>query len=136
MNMPAHIDFADTDIALPTEMPYDLHNRFDIESLNNTVQLMKYLAKLNKLIYRLSLRTFSVNYINTDKFYQDRLVKTIITSIDEITIDLEEPTLVQCKDTSILLGQNRNMANFFLRFNQLIILIVKPLLALVFESNV
>lgn len=133
MNMPAHMDFTDTDVPLPNEMPYDLHDQFDIASLDSNVQLIKYVAKFNKLIYGPSLRTFSVNYINTDKFNQDRLVQTIVTSIGEITTCFEEPFLVQTKSHSIITHQNRNLANIFSRFNQLIILVVEPLLSLVFN---
>lgn len=135
INMPAHIDFTDTDVALPSEMPIDLHDGFDTQMLDSNVQLIKYVAKFNKLIYGPSLRTFSVNYINTDKFNQDRLVKTIISSLNELTNGLEDPLLAQCKDISIISQINRNLANLFFRFNQLIILVVEPLLSIVFNPN-
>lgn len=135
MNMPAHIEFTDTDVALPSEMPYDLHDHFDNDSLESNVQLIKYVAKFNKLIYGPSLRTFSVNYINTDKFNQDRLVGTIISSLNEISVGFELSFLNQCKDRSIVSEPNRNLANIFSRFNQLIILVVEPLLSVVFNPN-
>lgn len=135
MNMPAHMDFTDTDVPLPSEMPYDLHDQFDTVSLDSNVQLIKYVAKFNKLIYGPSLRTFSVNYINTDKFNQDRLVQTIVSSIEELTTCFEQPFLLQTKRQSIVTHQNRNLANIFSRFNQLIILVVEPLLSVVFDPN-
>lgn len=135
MNLPVHMDFTDTDVPLPSEMPYDLHDQFDTASLDSNVQLIKYVAKFNKLIYGPSLRTFSVNYINTDKFNQDRLVQTIVTAIEEITTCFEVPFLLETKQQSIITHQNRNLANILSRFNQLIILVVEPLLSLVFDPN-
>lgn len=135
INMPAHIDFTDTDVALPGEMPIDLQDGFDTQMLDSNVQLIKYVAKFNKLIYGPSLRTFSVNYINTDKFNQDRLVKTILSSLNELTIGLEDPFLTQCKGISIISQNNRNLANLFFRFNQLIVLVVEPLLSIVFNPT-
>ncbi|KAM9906288.1 hypothetical protein OXX79_001649, partial [Metschnikowia pulcherrima] len=49
MNMPVHIDYTDTDVALPTEGPViRLKDTYDAESLECNVHLVKYLAKFNK----------------------------------------------------------------------------------------
>lgn len=134
MNMPVHIDYTDTDVALPDESPaVDLGDGFNTEMLASNVHLTKYVAKFNRLIYGPNMRTFSLNYINTDQFNQKLLAKNIVRSLADIVTLFEEPTLARYKAASITAHHNRNVANLFLRYNQLVILVTKPLMSLVFN---
>ncbi|QBM89841.1 Zn(2)-Cys(6) binuclear cluster domain-containing protein [Metschnikowia aff. pulcherrima] len=136
MNMPVHIDYTDTDVALPTEGPViRLKDTYDAESLECNVHLVKYLAKFNKLIYGPNVRTMSVNYITTDSMNQKLLVKNILLCIDDIVLQYEEVTLSPQKKKNMLLLPDRNLANLFLRYNQLIILVVEPLFSLIFDES-
>lgn len=135
MNMPVHIDYTDTDVALPNESPIlDLNDGFNSEILDGNVQLVKYVGKFNSLIYGPNTRTFSMNYINTEKFNQSMLIKNVIESLSEIVTQFESFTLLPYKKVSIVLLLHRNTANLCLRFNQLIILVIEPLLALVYKK--
>lgn len=136
MNMPVHIDYTDTDVSLPNESPIlDLNDGFDTESLGSNVQLVKYVAKFNRLIYGPNTRTFSMNYINTEKFNQSVLVKNVLASLCDIIDQFETSILLPYKSVSIVLLTNRNLANLCLRYNQLVILVIEPLLSLVFKKS-
>lgn len=136
MNMPVHIDYTDTDVSLPNESPLlDLGDNFNTEFLEANVHLMKNVAKFNRLIYGPNIRTFSMNYINTEQINQKLLVKNILTSLNDIVTLFELTILEPYKKASILALSNRNLANLFLRYNQLIILVIEPLLTLVFNRT-
>lgn len=135
MNMPVHIDYTETDVALPNESPVlDLKDGFNSEVLECNVHLAKYVARFNRLIYGPNIRTFSMNYINTEKFNQQLLVKNIVLSLNEIVGHFEHVTLAPYKSINIFGFSHRNWANLFLRYNQVIIMVTKPLLALVFDE--
>ncbi|GEQ69596.1 hypothetical protein JCM33374_g3268 [Metschnikowia sp. JCM 33374] len=136
MNMPVHIDYTDTDVALPTEgTVIRLNDAYDPEILECNVHLVKYMAKFNKLIYGPNVRTMSVNYITTDSMNQKLLVKNILSCIDDIVVQYEEVTLLPHKKENILSSTDRKLANLFLRYNQLIILVVEPLFSLIFDES-
>lgn len=135
MNMPVHIDYTDTDVALPTEGPeVYLRDTHDAEALECNVHLVKYMAKFNKLIYGPNVRTMSVNYITSDSMNQKLLVKNILLCLDSLVGQYEEVTLLPHKKKSIFLLPDRNLANLFLRYNQLVILVAEPLFCLVFDD--
>lgn len=136
MNMPVHIDYTDTDVALPNESPIlNLDDGFSTEMLASNVQLVKYVAKFNMLIYGPNIRTFLMNYINTEKFNQALLVKNILCSLSDIIGLFEASILLPYKNVSIVLLTNRNLANLCFRYNQLVILVVEPLLSLVYKES-
>lgn len=136
MNMPAYIDYTDTDVALPNESPMlDLNDNFNTEILEANVHLAKFIAKYNRLIYGPSIRTFSMNYINTEQFNQKILIKNIINSLNDLQSLFEIPTLSSYKHVNIISLPDRNVANLFLRYNQMTILIAKPLLSLILNKG-
>lgn len=136
MNMPVPIDYTDTDVALPNESPIlDLNDGFDTAILSSNVQLVKYVAKFNSLIYGPNIRTFSMNYINTEKFNQSLLLKNITESLNEMIGEFEPSILLPYKNVSIVLLTNRNLANLCLRYNQLVILVVAPLISILFKKS-
>lgn len=137
MNMPVHIDYTDTDVELPHEgLSVDLRDNFDSEMLEANVQLVKCVAKCNKLIYGPNVRTFSMNYINLEKLNQKYLIKNILTCLDTLRVEFEEPTLNGYKQQNVFLLTDRNLINLFLRYNQLIILVVDPLFSLIFDNSI
>lgn len=134
MNMPIYIDYTDTDVALPLEMAVtDFGDGFNSSILQYNVELCKHVAKFNKIIYGPSIRTFTMNYINTEQFNQKTLVKNIITSLKDIHDTFEISTLGPLKNVDLIAPADRNVANLFLRYNQVLILVTKPLLSLVFN---
>lgn len=136
MNMPAYIDYTDTDVALPNESPLmDLHDNFNTEILEANVHLAKFIAKYNRLIYGPSIRTFSINYINTEQFNQKLLIKNVINSLNDLQMLFEVPTLSHYKHVNIISLPDRNVANLFLRYGQMTILITKPLLSLILNKG-
>lgn len=136
MNMPAYIDYTDTDVALPNESPMmDLNDNFNTEILEANVHLAKFIAKYNRLIYGPSIRTFSMNYINTEQFNQKILIKNIVNSLNDLQVLFEAPTLSHYKHVNIISLPDRNVANLFLRYNQMTILITKPLLSLMLNKG-
>lgn len=136
LNMPVPIDYTDTDVALPNESPIlDLKDGFDTAILSSNVQLVKYLAKFNSLIYGPNIRTFSMNYINTEKFNQSVLLKNILESLNDLLCEFEPSILLPYKNVSIVLLTNRNLANLCLRYNQLVILVVTPLISIIFKKS-
>lgn len=135
MNMPLHIDYTDTDVALPTESPLgDFGDGFSSVILHYNVELAKYVAKFNKIIYGPSIRTFTMNYINTEQFNQKALVKNIINSMRDIHDTFEVSILEPLKNVDLILPLDRNVANLLIRYNQVLILVTKPLLSLVFNK--
>lgn len=136
MNMPAYIDYTDTDVALPNDSPIlDLNDNFNTEILEANVHLAKFIAKYNRLIYGPSIRTFTMNYINTEQFNQKILIKNIIHSLNDLQTLFETPTLSDYKHVNIISLPDRNVANLFLRYNQMTILIAKPLLSLILNKG-
>lgn len=136
MTMPVHIDYTDTDVPLPNERPLvDLHDGFNTEILEVNVHLVKFLAQFNKLIYGPNIRTYSVNYINTEKFNQKLLVKNILASLKTIVQDFEEPYLWPYKTMNVIHATNRNVGNLILRYNQVVILVIAPLISIVFDQT-
>lgn len=133
MNMPVHIDYADTDAALPNELARDLGDGFDTRVLESNVHLTKYVAKFIRLIYGPNIRTFSMNYINTEQFNQKLLIRNVLRLLADIVELFETATLEPYKTENLVLLPNRNIANLFLRYNQLVILVTKPLLSVVFN---
>ncbi|KAK6456261.1 putative zinc-finger protein [Scheffersomyces xylosifermentans] len=130
-----HFQYTDTDVDLPTENVFPLDDEFDLNILEVNVHLTKYVAKFVRLIYGPNIRTFSINYINTSQFNQKLLLKNIVNSNNDLIKNFEIPLLEQFNETSVVQSDRRNVANLFLRYNQLIILIAKPLLSLVFDSS-
>lgn len=135
MNMPVHLDYTDTDVDLPCENIYDIGDPFDRVILENNVHLAKYVAKYIRLIYGPNIRTFSLNYINTDKFNQSLLIKNITGCLNELLTNFEELILEQYRNANLIQKAGRVVANLFLRYQQLLVLITRPLLSLVFNSN-
>ncbi|ABN67806.2 putative zinc-finger protein [Scheffersomyces stipitis CBS 6054] len=130
-----HFQYTDTDVDLPCENTFPLSEEFDPNILEVNVHLTKYIAKFVRLIYGPNIRTFSINYINTNQFNQKLLLKNIIKSSRDLVNDFETPLLGQFKDSNIIERGRRNLANLFLRYHQLIILITKPSLSLVFDAS-
>lgn len=135
MNMPVHIHYTDTDVALPNESPLDLHDGFNAEFLEANVHLVKFLAQFNKLIYGPNIRTLSINYINTEQFNQRLLVKNILSALKTIVNDFENTVLNRYKDESLMCSSNRVASNLILRYNQLVILIITPLITIAFDHS-
>lgn len=136
MNMPVHIEYTDTDVDLPIENGVvDLGDGFNSEILEVNVHLTKYIAKFIKIIYGPNIRTFSINYINTDQFNQKLLIKNILQCLDDLIDSFEVPVLSPYKSYNVIEPHDRNIGNLFLRFHQLMIIITKPLLSLVFNAN-
>lgn len=135
MNMPVHIEYTDTDVDLPVENGVvDLGDNFDSEILEVNVHLTKFIAKFIKLLYGPNIRSFSVNYINTDQFNQKLLIKNTIQCLDDLINIFEGPFLTPYKSLNVIQPNKRNIGNLFLRFHQLVILITKPMLLLLFTS--
>lgn len=136
MNMPTYIDYTETDVALPNESPiFDLHDDFNLEILEANVHLAKFIAKYNRLIYGPSIRTFTMNYINTEQFNQKILIKNVISSLTDLLDLFEKLTLTHYKHVNIIALPDRNVANLFLRYNQVNILTAKPLLSLILNRG-
>lgn len=135
MNMPVHIHYTDTDVALPSESPEDLHDNFNSDLLEANVHLVKFLAQFNKLIYGPNIRTLSINYINTEQFNQRLLVKNILAAVKTIVNDFEHPVLAKYKDDDLVRPSNRTVGNLILRYNQLVILIITPLISIAFDRS-
>lgn len=134
MNMPVHIEYTDTDVDLPIENgKVDLGDSFNSEILEVNVHLTKYVASFIRLIYGPNIRTFSINYINTDQFNQKLLIKNIIQCLDDLITNFETPLLTPYKSANVMEVNERKIANLFLRYHQLVILITKPLLMLIFS---
>ncbi|KAK6463163.1 putative zinc-finger protein [Scheffersomyces coipomensis] len=129
-----HFQYTDTDVDLPTENYLDLNDNFNSNILEVNVHLTKYVAKFVRLIYGPNIRTFSINYINTSQFNQKLLLKNIINSSNDLIKNFENTLLSQFSNINIITDDgNRNLTNLFLRYHQLIILITKPLLSLIFD---
>ncbi|CAH6722891.1 hypothetical protein CLIB1444_11S03488 [[Candida] jaroonii] len=133
MNMPAQIDYTETDVDLPLENSIDLYDSFDLNSLELNVQLGKYISKSVQKIYGAHKRTISVNYINTDQFNQRVLIKNVLSCFNELIKNFEVPYLFQYKGCNIIEHKGRKVVNLFLRFNLLISIITKPLISLIFK---
>lgn len=135
MNMPCQIDYTETDVDLPCENFLDLNDSFDINSLELNVHLAKYISKSVEKIYGAHMRGFSVNYINTDKFNQKKLIENVLGCFKNLIKDFEVPFLYQYKSCNIIEPNGRKLVNLFLRFNLLIAIITKPLILLIFKTN-
>lgn len=136
MNIPVHIEYTDTDVDLPIENGMvDLGDGFNNGILEVNVHLTKYVASFIRLIYGPNVRTFSVNYINTDQFNQKLLIKNIILCLDDLITNFENPLLTPYKTANIIEVSQRQIANLFVRYHQLVILITKPLLTLIVNLN-
>lgn len=135
MNMPCQIDYTETDVDLPCENFIDLNDSFDINSLEINVHLAKYISKSVDKIYGAHMRGFSVNYINTDKFNQKKLIENVLSCFKNLIRDFEVPFLYQYKSCNIIEPNGRKLVNNFLRFNLLIAIITKPLISLIFKTN-
>lgn len=135
MNMPVHIQYSDTDVALPNESPLDLHDNYNTDLLEANVHLVKFLAQFNKLIYGPNIRTLSINYINTEQFNQKLLVKNILAAVKTIVKDFELTVLLKYKDEDLILPIDRIVGNLVLRYNQLVILVITPLISIAFDQS-
>ncbi|CAK7896191.1 hypothetical protein CAAN1_12S01156 [[Candida] anglica] len=135
MNMPVHIDYTDTDVDLPLDNVYSLNDEFDCNILESNVHLAKYISKFVRIIYGPKIRTFSINYINTDQFNQRLLIKNILECWHDLMKNLEPTILAQYDKNNIVQSGSRRLTNLFLRYHQLIVLITKPLLSLTFNKN-
>lgn len=141
-----HLQYTDTDVNLPCEDIYPLDDdettnnegiieSFDLNTLELNVHLTKYVAKFNRLIYGPNNRTFSIKYINTNQFNQKQLLENILNSNSELIDNFEIPYLLQFKNLNYLNQSRRTIANLFLRYHQLIILISKPLLSVIISNT-
>ncbi|RCK55879.1 putative transcriptional regulatory protein C3C7.04 [Candida viswanathii] len=140
-----HLQYTDTDVNLPCEDIHPLHDddlqggsgvdSFDLNTLELNVHLTKYVAKFIRLIYGPNIRTFSIKYINTSQFNQKQLLENIIASNTELIAHFEIPYLSQFQNVDYLNRSRRTIANLFLRYHQLIILITKPLLSVIINNN-
>lgn len=130
-----HFQYTDTDVDLPCENIHDIGDHFQSNILELNVHMTKYIAKIIRLIYGPNIRTFSINYINTSQFNQRLLLNNIILSSNELVKNYELPLLLQFSHMNVIQVEGRNLANLFLRYNRLIILITKPLLSLIFETS-
>lgn len=135
LNLPAQIAYTQTDVDLPTENYTDLGGTFDSEVLEVNVHLAKYICKSVEKIYGAHVRTYSINYINTDQFNQKILISNVIECMNELIKDFEVPYLHQYKNFNIIESNGRKLINLFLRFNFLIGIITKPLVSLIFKSD-
>lgn len=132
-----NFQYTDTDVDLPMENYHDLHDGFDSRVLELNVHLAKYAAKLIRLIYGPNIRTFLINYINTSQFNQKQLLHNVGISLHDLIRNYEIPLLAQFSVAEIVTPvapQLRALANLFLRYNHLLILITKPLLLIVFDE--
>lgn len=136
MNMPVHIDYADTDIDLPAEnRGPEIGDNFNTGILDDNLHLTKYIANFVKVIYGPNIRTNSVNYISTDLYNQKLLTRNILLCLKDVVSNFEGPALTKYRNTSIIQPNDRNLGNLHLRYHQLVILTVKPLLLLVVNKN-
>lgn len=135
MNMPVHIHYTDTDVALPNECHVDLHDSCNTDLLEANVHLVKFLAQFNKLIYGPNIRTLSINYINTEQFNQKLLIKNILLAVKTIVKDFEHTVLLKYKDVDLVLPTDRAVGNLLLRYNQLVILVITPLVSIAFDQS-
>lgn len=135
MNLPVHIDYTDTDVDLPLDNFFDLRDQFDSRSLDSNVQLSKYISRFGRIIYGPKIRTFSVNYINTDQFNQRLLIKNITNCLKDLTVNLELTILAQYNKSDIVQVSSRRLTNLFLRFYQLIGVITMPLVSMLFDNH-
>ncbi|CUM63079.1 uncharacterized protein PRCAT00000644001 [Priceomyces carsonii] len=135
MSLPVHINYVDTDVDLPNENAYDLGDPFNSEMLEVNVHLAKYVSKYLRLIYGPHIRTFSINYINTDQFNKKLLIKNIVECLHNLINDFEQPFLTRYNSKNFIQTDGRALANLFVRYHQLIISITKPLLTVVFNKN-
>lgn len=135
MNMPAQIDYTETDVDLPGENSIDLNDSFDVHMLELNVHLAKFISKSVQKIYGANKRTFSVNYINTDQFNQKELIKNVLHCFQELIMYFETPYLLTFKDRNIIEPNGRKLMNLFLRFNLLIATLTKPLISLIFKQS-
>lgn len=135
MNMPAQLDYTETDVDLPGENYIELNDSFDINSLELNVHLAKYISKSVEKIYGAHMRGLSVNYINTIKFNQKKLIKNVLECFKDLIKDYEVPFLYKYKSCNIIEEGGRKLVNLFLRFNLLIAIITKPLILLIFKTN-
>ncbi|RLV94376.1 hypothetical protein JA1_001789 [Spathaspora sp. JA1] len=130
-----NFQYTDTDVDLPTENIFDLGDSFDGTILETNVHLTKYVAKFVRLIYGPNIRTFSVNYINTDQFNQKLLLKNILMSSWDLIKNFEFPLLSKFNGVNYVNSGSRTLANLLLRYHQLNILITKPLLSLIMDPS-
>ncbi|EGW34959.1 zinc-finger protein [Spathaspora passalidarum NRRL Y-27907] len=130
-----NFQYTDTDVDLPTENTFDLGDSFDGTILETNVHLTKYVTKFVRLIYGPNIRTFSVNYINTNQFNQKLLLKNILTSSSDLIKNFEFPLLSKFRGIDYVNDGSRMLANLLLRYHQLNILLTKPLLSLATDPS-
>lgn len=131
-----HFQYTDTDVDLPNENVYALSNDpFDSKILEDNVHLTKYVAKFIRLIYGPNIRTFSINYINTNQFNQKLLITNIIKCYQDLVINVETPVLRQYLTVGCIENGSRTIANLILRYHQALVLISNPLIPLLYESS-
>lgn len=136
MNMPVHIDFADTDIDLPAaKSGQEIGDAFNTSILNDNLHLTKYIANFVKVIYGPNPRSTLASYVSTDLLNQKLLTHNIVLCLKDLVSNFEGPTLSKFRHTSVIQPNDRNLGNLFLRYHQLVILTVKPLLLLVVNMN-
>lgn len=135
MNIPVHLHFTDTDVALPNELPRVLGDLFSTEMLDCNVHLSKFMAKFNQLIYGPNGRTLQMSYINTDQFNQRLLVSNVLKAQHNLYTLFEASVLAPYQLVDIMQLEGREICNLFLRYNQLVITVVKPLLVLLFKGG-
>ncbi|EGV60283.1 hypothetical protein PSN45_001958 [Yamadazyma tenuis] len=135
LNLPSQIDYSETDVDLPGENSIDLADGFELNLLDVNVQLAKHISKSVEKIYGANMRTFSVNYINTDQFTRKTQIQSVMTCFKEVVKDFEVPYLFQYKNCNVIEQLGRKLVNLFLRFNLLIAMISKPLISLIFNTS-
>lgn len=135
MSLPVHINYVDTDADLPLDDLLDLQDNFDVKFLELNVHLSKYIAKSIKLIHGANMRTLSISYVNTAQFNQKQQAKNCLSCLRELTSSFEEPCLGEFDRARLFTGVRRSLTNLFLRFHQLVIIITRPLLMLIFTRD-
>jgi hypothetical protein len=132
-----HFQYTDTDVDLPSENIYNMgESNFQLKLLEDNVHLTKYVAKFIRLIYGPNIRTFSINYINTNQFNQTMLITNIIQSFQDLITNVEVPVLSEYRNCDVVTPEgSRTIANLILRYHQSIILIIKPILPLLYDSS-
>lgn len=134
LNHPAQIDYTETDVDLPGENSVVLNDNFEINLLEVNVQLAKYISKSIAKIYGAHMRTFTVNYINTEQFNHKKLMQDVVYCFNELVRDFEVPYLYQYKNCNVIENEGRKVVNLFLRFNLLVSMITKPLISSIFRA--
>lgn len=124
--------YTDTDVDLPAENLL-VDDLFGVDNLDINVQLCKYVAKHLRLLYGPNIRTFSVNYINSDEFNHRQKLDNILHLFDELRNHFEELLLAPRAGQLDRKPRARVLTNVFLRYHNAVFNVCRPLFAAVYE---